>query len=159
MQMRTEESTWTRVTLAEGGADGAVLMDLLQSRKQEQAQVAAGRKLLSQQEFAGSVHLSSEDLELAVSREGSENLILVSACVSNLQCGVGYRFYTTCRNSIGDSPASPLSYTVVTKSGVPETPGAPLVVKAELTALTVRWDAPHDGGTAILGYRYTHHHS
>lgn len=73
--------------------------------------------------------------------------------MEELICGTAYRFFITSRNSLGDSPPSELSYTILTRPGVPHSPSCPFVSEVGLTFLRFQWDAPHDGGTAILGYR------
>ena len=60
----SDEGAWKLVSLAEGGAAGRELMDLLVNRKEEECLIATGRKLISQAEFIGRVRLSSEDFEL-----------------------------------------------------------------------------------------------
>jgi hypothetical protein len=141
------------VTMAEGGATGTILMDILKKRTEEEELIATGRKLLSQAEYTGTVKLSSEDLSLAVSRDGNENFIFMSAHVDGLLCGTAYRFFLTCRNSIGDSPSSQMSYTISTTAGRPHQPDPPVLVEADLLSIVVKWTAPYDGGTSLLGYR------
>jgi hypothetical protein len=63
-ELQTEESEWKRVDLAEGATAGSILLETLKQRRQEDEQIASGRKLLSRAEHARSVKLSTEDFDL-----------------------------------------------------------------------------------------------
>ena len=128
-------------------------MQTLQARRTEQQLIATGRKLLSQQQYGGSIRLSDIDFDTVLSRADNDNFILVSTCITGLACGTTYRLYITSRSSIGQSAPSPLSYSVVTLPGVPVTPVAPVLAEVGLTYLRFTWDAPYDGGTAVQAYK------
>lgn len=88
-----------------------------------------------------------------MSRKDNENYVFMSCIVDNLQCGIPYRFFVSCRNNIGDSPNSDFTYTITTAPGEPQKPDPLQLVKSTLTSLHVKWEPPFDGGSAIAGYK------
>ena len=88
----------------------------------------------------------------ALSRKDNENYVFMSCAVDNLQCGTPYRFFISCRNSLGDSPDSAFTYTIITAPGEPQKPESLQLMKATLSSLQLKWDPPFDGGSAIVGY-------
>jgi hypothetical protein len=70
--------------------------------------------------------------------------------VADLTDGATYQFSVVAENSID---ASQYSDTVsIIAATVPETPAQPTVVTASSASITIEWDEPGSGGTAIKNY-------
>lgn len=71
---------------------------------------------------------------------------------SDLRPGTVYRWRVTARNAIGWSEPSE-ALTVATVAGAPEPPGAPVQIEARRRSLTVAWQPPPEGSSAVDTYR------
>ena len=69
---------------------------------------------------------------------------------SDLTTGEIYNWRIIAINTIGNAPESaPL---MVIAAVIPDAPVAPTSTSADKTSISIAWEAPHDGGSALTNY-------
>ena len=93
--------------------------------------------------------ISAKTGELAYAVLGTS--VSTSFTARSLTAGEIYTFKVSARNAVGSGPDS--SEVAIRAAGVPETPAAPTTTVNTNVSVTISWEAPSNGGSAITNYR------